>query len=154
MDFEGSFVKVQYPGGEIVFHKDLKKYYEIYRKKQKNADALLANIAEAKDPEGMHSEFSPKDFLEKITGEILGTIEKEFIPSLSKYGLYDLTDEDFLLNNSGYSQIFHATQDYNPYFGVWKIGSINTPGQLERLTECKTKNRNLHIWMQKVLDQY
>ena len=102
----GSMVTFEYPGGEITFHKDLKKYYEI----QKHFNEENAIIFEC-----ITNDMPPEQKLNRITEFLVDFAEKAIIAPLSEYGFYDLTTEDILKSNAGYVGMANATSDYYTY---------------------------------------
>lgn len=101
-----SMVVFEYPGGQISFHKDLKKYYEI----QKHFNEENAIIFEC-----ITNDMPPEQKLNRITEFLVDFAEKAIIAPLSEHGFYDLTTEDILKSNVGYVGMANATSDYYTY---------------------------------------
>lgn len=102
----GSMVTFEYPGGEITFHKDLKKYYEI-QKHFREENAIIF--------ECIKNDMPPEQILNRITEFLVDFAEKDIIAPLSEHGFYDLTTEDILKSNAGYVGMANATSDYYTY---------------------------------------
>lgn len=109
----GSMVVFEYPGGEITFHKDLKKYYEIQKHFREECTVLLKYIEESTDPE---------QNLNILTKELIRFAEKEIIAPLSQY-LNLLGLLDFYVRFSVILRTYDVaphTQDNQPGMGsLW-----------------------------------
>ncbi len=103
---EGNLLIFDYPGGQITFHKDLKKYYnirnELWEERDKEKDTI-----DAKD--------EPAEIQRKFSIRLLDYIQRNLIAPLASYGLYDVTTDDFLVENPGYHDLLLATQKHYEY---------------------------------------
>lgn len=103
---EGNLLIFDYPGGQITFHKDLKKYYNIRNELWEERD---------KEKDAIDSKDEPAEIQRKLSIRLLGYIQKDLIVPLANYGLYDVTTEDFLVENLGYHDLLLATQRHYEY---------------------------------------
>lgn len=98
---QGDILIFDYPGGQITFHKDLKKYY----------DTRVWMWQERDDEKGLIDKAKPAtEIQDKISLCLLDFVQKKIIASLANCGLYDLTTEDFLVENPGYHALVEASQ--------------------------------------------
>lgn len=103
---EGNLLIFDYPGGQITFHKDLKKYYDIRNELWEERNNRKAGINEKAEPSDIQS---------RLSVLLLDYIQKDLIAPLANYGLYDVTTEDFLVENPGYHDLLLATQRHYEY---------------------------------------
>ena len=103
---QGDILIFDYPGGQITFHKDLKKYY----------DTRVWMWQERDDEKGLIDKAKPAtEIQDKISLCLLDFVQKKIIASLANCGLYDLTTEDFLVENPGYHVLVEASQREEQY---------------------------------------
>lgn len=110
---EGNLLIFDYPGGQITFHKDLKKYYNIRNELWEERD---------KEKDSINAKDEPSEIQRKLSIRLLDYIQKNLIAPLANYGLYDVTTEDFLVENPGYHDLLLATQkhyEYLDFVQVW-----------------------------------
>ena len=109
MRTENDFVIFEYPGGQISFHKDLKKYFEIRQR-------ILAFEADSVgDIEKINTADDAKKTTNSIGLKLIHVVSQEILPTLAGYGIYDLTIDDFLEKNPGFTQLVDATGELLGY---------------------------------------
>lgn len=109
MRTENDFVIFEYPGGQISFHKDLKKYFEIRQR-------ILAFEADSVgDIEKINTADDAKKTTNSIGLKLIHVVSQEILPTLAGYGIYDLTIDDFLEKNLGFTQLVDATGELLGY---------------------------------------
>lgn len=99
---EGHTLIFDYPGGQVTFDEDLKKWYQILRKCREQSDKLLA---------GLGNGTSPGRAFERTRQSAVDFIKADLLPSLAQYGIYNLTPEDFFTDNFAYSDLKKLAQD-------------------------------------------
>ena len=111
MRTENDQIIFEYPGGQISFHKDLKKYIDI-------REMILAPRADLeKIIKTMYNAEEAKNGLRAISLRLIDFINKNLLPPLTDAGLFDLTADDFLAENSGYIKLFNSVKDFCGYSG-------------------------------------
>lgn len=106
MEKAGNVLVVQLPKGTVAFHKDLKKYLDIRTRLFQEREQEKAILNE---------QIEPKEIVDKVSLQLIDYVQTKLISSLSQYGLYDLTTEDFLLENPGYRAFITAAQRHYKY---------------------------------------
>ncbi len=106
MEILGSTLEFDLPKGKIIFHQDLKKYLDIRTQLWQ----------EREDEKGiLRKLFEPQAIIDAISLKCIDYIQSNLIVSLAQYGLYDLTVEDFLLDNPGYKALILAAEKHHSY---------------------------------------
>lgn len=106
MRIEQDHIIFEYPGGEISFHKDLKRYFEIRQ-------IFLAYRDQIKIASGWHDQAKAQQVLSDVTGNLIMAINQFVLPTLTNLGIYNVTADDFLDDNPGLLQIFEATSNFS-----------------------------------------
>lgn len=102
MEQRGDLLVFSYPGGEISFHKDLIDYYHIRNMICNCTPGLTKTI---RDQE-------PQRCLEQLTQKLIRFIRKTILPSLHERKIYNVVEDDFVMGNPAYEEIFSSTQNF------------------------------------------
>lgn len=106
MIVQGNQVLFECPGGQLVFHRDLRTYSKVHFLFKAKESVLLEWLSQK-------TISSAKEILDELTKNLIDIIETDIIIPLSNLGVYDLISNDFLSNNPGYLEIFSATEAYS-----------------------------------------
>lgn len=109
MRIEQDHIIFDYPGGQISFHKDLKKYFEIRQRVLAPEADLVGDI------EKINTADDAKKTTNSIGLKLIHVISQEILPTLAGYGVYNLTIDDFLEKNPGFTQLVDATGELLGY---------------------------------------
>ena len=58
------------------------------------------------------SDGDPQSCLDQLTQELIRFIRKTILPSLHERKIYNVVEDDFVMGNSAYEEIFRATTNY------------------------------------------
>ena len=109
MQVQGNWVYIDSPKGQIKFHKDLKKYFEIlsyFDVQRLELEKLISKVISAS---------GAQDAANKTASALFTVTSGYILPELSKYGIYNLTVDDFVTANPGLQQIFDASNALSEY---------------------------------------
>ena len=114
MQVQGNWVYIDSPKGQIKFHKDLKKYFEIlsyFDVQRLELEKLISKVISAS---------GAQDAANKTASALFTVTSGYILPELSKYGIYNLTVDDFVTANPGLQQIFDASNALSEYRSAQK----------------------------------
>ena len=109
MQVQGNWVYIDSPNGQIKFHKDLKKYFEIlnyFNVQRLECEQALSDVEKS---------LTVKSTIDKIISSIIGITKNYILPELSQHGVYNLTTDDFIATNPGVQQILAANNALAEY---------------------------------------
>ena len=103
---QGDLLIFDYPGGQISFHRDLKKYY----------DARTWLWQERDEEKKLVDKNQPASTTQdQLSRRLIDFVQKKLIGPLADHSLYDLTVEDFLVDNPGFHALVTAAQQQGQY---------------------------------------
>lgn len=121
MTISGSTLEFDLPKGKVIFHQDLKKYLDIRTLLWQERDEEKGILRKV---------FEPQAIIDAISLRCIDFIQNKLIASVAQHGLYDLTVEDFLLDNPGYKALVQTAEKHHGYVmalsdGVNKLAEQN-----------------------------
>lgn len=109
MQVQGHWIYIDSPNGQIKFHQDLKKYFEIlnyFNVQRLECEQALSDVEKS---------LMVKSTVDKIISSIIGITKNYILPELSQHGVYNLTTDDFIAANPGVQQILAANNALAEY---------------------------------------
>ena len=119
---DGDYLCFDAPTGQIRFHKDLKKYYQLLTNFRAEAESLSQIIDSAS---------GPSFALESVSTAMLHFVDANILTPLANYGEYNLVAEDFLKSNSGCASLYEATQHYYSFSNEFQE-RVNRSANIEK----------------------
>lgn len=130
---DGDYLCFDTPTGQIRFHEDLKKYYQLLTNFRAEAE-LLSKIID--------SASGPSSALESVSTTMLRFVDVNILTPLANYGEYNLVAEDFLKSNTGCASLYEATQNYYNFSNEFQE-SVNRSASIEKQKASITADRQI-----------
>ena len=130
---DGDYLCFDAPTGQIRFHKDLKKYYQLLTNFRAEAESLSKIIDSAS---------GPSSALESVSTTMLRFVDVNILTPLANYGEYNLVAEDFLKSNTGCASLYEATQNYYNFSNEFQE-SVNRSASIEKQKASITADRQI-----------
>lgn len=130
---DGDYLCFDTPTGQIRFHEDLKKYYQLLTNFRAEAESLSKIIDSAS---------GPSSALESVSTTMLRFVDVNILTPLANYGEYNLVAEDFLKSNTGCASLYEATQNYYNFSNEFQE-SVNRSASIEKQKASITANRQI-----------
>ena len=126
MEERGKYMVFAYPEGELLLHKDLSLYCSVSRKFGSDCAGFLEELDKKRIDEQKIGEYVC-DIIDKLKDYAKNTI----IPSLAKYGIYDATVDDFVVNTPAYNSLLEIAQQHLDLASA-TISSVYNRAELEK----------------------
>ena len=130
---DGDYLCFDTPTGQIRFHEDLKKYYQLLTNFRAEAESLSKIIDSAS---------GPSSALESVSTTMLRFVDVNILTPLANYGEYNLVAEDFLKSNTGCASLYEATQNYYNFSNEFQE-SVNRSASIEKQKASITADRQI-----------
>lgn len=130
---DGDYLCFDTPTGQIRFHEDLKKYYQLLTNFRAEAESLSKIIDSAS---------GPSSALESVSTTMLCFVDVNILTPLANYGEYNLVAEDFLKSNTGCASLYEATQNYYNFSNEFQE-SVNRSASIEKQKASITADRQI-----------
>lgn len=130
---DGDYLCFDTPTGQIRFHEDLKKYYQLLTNFRAEAESLSKIIDSAS---------GPSSALESVSTTMLRFVDVNILTPLANYGEYNLVAEDFLKSNTGCASLYEATQNYYNFSNEFQE-SVNRAASIEKQKASITADRQI-----------
>lgn len=126
MEERGKYLVFVYPEGELLLHKDLSLYCSVSRKLGSDCAGFLEELDKKRIDEQKIGEYVC-DIIDQLKDYAKNTI----IPSLAKYGIYDATVDDFVVNTPAYNSLLEIAQQHLDLASA-TISSVYNRAELEK----------------------
>lgn len=126
MEERGKYMVFAYPEGELLLHKDLSLYCSVSRKFGSDCAGFLEELDKKRIDEQKIGEYVC-DIIDQLKDYAKNTI----IPSLAKYGIYDATVDDFVVNTPAYNSLLEIAQQHLN-LATATISSVYDRAELEK----------------------
>lgn len=126
MEERGKYMVFAYPEGELLLHKDLSLYCSVSRKLGSDCAGFLEELDKKRIDEQKIGEYVC-DIIDQLKDYAKNTI----IPSLAKYGIYDATVDDFVVNTPAYNSLLEIAQQHLN-LATATISSVYDRAELEK----------------------
>ena len=130
---DGDYLCFDAPTGQIRFHEDLKKYYQMLTNFRTEAESLSMIIDSAS---------GPSFALESVSAAMLHFVDANILTPLANYGEYNLVAEDFLKSNTGCALLYEATQNYYNFSNEFQE-RVNRSASIEKQKASITADRQI-----------
>lgn len=130
---DGDYLCFDTPTGQIRFHEDLKKYYQLLTNFRAEAESLSKIIDSAS---------GPSSALESVSTTMLCFVDVNILTPLANYGEYNLVAEDFLKSNTGCASLYESTQNYYNFSNEFQE-SVNRSASIEKQKASITADRQI-----------
>lgn len=126
MEERGKYMVFAHTEGELLLHKDLSLYCSLSRKFGSDCAGFLEELDKKRIDEQKIGEYVC-DIIDQLKDYAKNTI----IPSLAKYGIYDATVDDFVVNTPAYNSLLEIAQQHLDLASA-TISSVYNRAELEK----------------------
>lgn len=103
MEQRGDLLIFPYPGGQITFHQDLRVYFSVRNMIYPCSSTLLSALSANSDPQKN---------LDRLTQNLISFTRRTILPSLHERKIYNVVEDDFIMGNPAYVEMFSSTQNF------------------------------------------